>query len=60
MEVIGEGVIWSISEKGLMFSVSLMRLNVDKAMSRMEEKVENVKDEDGKSKVDSVGGVGDV
>jgi hypothetical protein len=60
MEVIGEGVIWSISEEGLMFSVSLMRLNVDDVMSGMEEEVENVEDGDGKSKVDSVGGVGDV
>jgi hypothetical protein len=60
MEVIGEGVIWSISEEGPMFSVSLMRLNVDDAMSGMEEEVENVEDGDGKLKVDSVGCVGDV
>ena len=33
MEVIVEGVIWSISEEGSMFSVSLMRLNVDDVMS---------------------------
>ena len=60
MEVIGEGMVWLISEEGLMFSVSLLRLNVDDAMSGMEEEVENVEDGDGKSKVDSVSGVGDV
>ena len=60
MKVIGEDVIWSISEEGPMFSVSLMRLNVDDVMSGMEEEVENVEDGDEKSKVDSVGGIGDV
>jgi hypothetical protein len=60
MEIIEKGMSWLLSEESPMFSVSLMRLNVDKAMSGMEEEVENVEDEDGKSKVDSVGGIGDV
>jgi hypothetical protein len=60
MEVIGESMSWLLPEESPMFSVSLMRLNVDEAMSGMEEEVENVEDGDGKSKVDSVGCVGDV
>ena len=60
MEVIGEGMSWLLPEESPMFLVSLMRLNVDDAMSGMEEEVEKVEDGDGKSKVDSVGCVGDV
>jgi hypothetical protein len=60
MEVIGEGMSWLLPEESPMFSVSLIRLNADDAMSGMEEEVENVEDGDGKSKVDSVGCVGDV
>lgn len=45
-----------------MFSVSVLltRLNVDDVMSGIDEDVEDIDDGDGKSKVDSVGGNGDV
>jgi len=44
----------------LLVSVLLTRLNVDDVMSGMDEDVEDIDDGDGKSKVDSVGGNGDV
>ena len=61
VEVMGEDVSWLL-EKGLMLSVLVLltRLKVDDVISGIDEDVENVEDGDGKSKVDSVGGNGDV
>jgi hypothetical protein len=49
-------------EKSSMLSVSVLltRLNVDDVTSGIEEDVEDIDDGDGKSKVDSVCGDGDV
>ena len=63
VEVIGEdnmtGLLLDWGSR-LSVLVVLMRLNVDDVMSEIDEDVENVEDGDGKSKVDSVGGNGDV
>ena len=59
-------VMWEdmtgLLERGSMLSVSVLltRLNVDDVKSGIDEDVEDIDDGDGKSKVDSVGGNGDV
>jgi len=44
----------------LSVSILLTRLYVNDVMSGIDEVMEDVEDEDGKSKVDSIDGVGDV